>query len=153
MYGRVLGVKILMFGVLLLLGAANQFWLHPRIDALRAAGDDRPLRTILIRQFPAVVALELVLGLSVLLVAPFLHGSARNQAFQAQAAKQAVSPDEHLPKLPKKAAHTSTWVWGTGETLLIVGGLVAGYHASGRLSRRRSVSVAPRQRSLQTADM
>jgi len=30
MYGRVLGVKILIFGTLLLLGAANQFWLHPR---------------------------------------------------------------------------------------------------------------------------
>ena len=49
MYGRVLGVKILIFGTLLLLGVFNQFWLHPRIDALRAAGDERPLRTILAR--------------------------------------------------------------------------------------------------------
>ncbi|MFC7641082.1 CopD family protein [Streptosporangium lutulentum] len=37
MYGRVLGVKILIFGTMLLLGVFNQFWLHPRIEALRAA--------------------------------------------------------------------------------------------------------------------
>jgi putative copper export protein len=48
MYGRVLGVKILLFGGLLL-GGFNQFWLHPRIDALRAAGEARPLRTVLVR--------------------------------------------------------------------------------------------------------
>jgi hypothetical protein len=42
MYGRGLGVKILVFGTLLLLGAFKRFWLHPRIDAPRAAGDDRP---------------------------------------------------------------------------------------------------------------
>src|SRR5262249_37643273 len=82
-YGRVLGVKILIFGVLLLLGAFNQFWLHPRIDALRAAGDVRPLRTVLVREFPVVVTVETLLGMVLLFVAPFLHGSARNQAFQA----------------------------------------------------------------------
>jgi uncharacterized membrane protein len=49
MYGRVLGVKILLFGGLLLLGGFNQFRLHPRIDALRAAGEARPLRTVLVR--------------------------------------------------------------------------------------------------------
>ncbi|WP_392871864.1 copper resistance D family protein [Streptomyces sp. LN499] len=52
MYGRVLGVKILIFGALLLLGVFNQFWLHPRVDALRAAGDERPLRKLLVREFP-----------------------------------------------------------------------------------------------------
>ena len=55
MYGRVLGVKILIFGTLLLLGAANKFWLHPRSEALRAAGDQRPLRAILTRRFPVLV--------------------------------------------------------------------------------------------------
>src|SRR6201999_4249601 len=62
MYGRVLGVKILLFGMLLLLGSANQFWLHPRIQALRAAGDTRPLRVILVRDFPITVALEVLFG-------------------------------------------------------------------------------------------
>jgi putative copper export protein len=47
MYGRTLGVKIIIFGSLLVLGGFNQFWLHPRIEAMRAAGDDRPLRTLL----------------------------------------------------------------------------------------------------------
>jgi hypothetical protein len=45
MYGRVLGVKILIFGTLLALGAASQFWLHPCIEALRAAAPwGRPRR-------------------------------------------------------------------------------------------------------------
>jgi putative copper export protein/methionine-rich copper-binding protein CopC len=87
MYGRVLGVKILIFGALLLLGAVNQFWLHPKIEALRAAGDERPLRAILTRDFRITVAVEVLLGAAVLMVAPFLHGSARNQAFQAHGAR------------------------------------------------------------------
>jgi len=68
------GVKILIFGTLLLLGMANQFWLHPRIEALRAAGDQRGLRQILVTRFPAVIAVELLLGMTVLFVAPFLSG-------------------------------------------------------------------------------
>lgn len=137
MYGRVLGVKILIFGTLLLLGAANQFWLHPRIDALRAAGDDRSLSTILLRRFPAVVALEALLGMSVLFVAPFLHGSARNQAFQADAARAATAPLTKLPKLPVKQAAASTWALGTLETLAVVALMIGGYWLSGRLARRR----------------
>jgi putative copper export protein len=137
MYGRVLGVKILIFGTLLLLGAVNQFWLHPRIEARRAAGDDRPLRTLLVKQFPAVVAVELLLGMSVLFVAPFLHGSARNQAFQAAAAKRATSPDAKLPKLAAKQASASTWVWGTLETVAVVAVMVGGYRVSARMAGRR----------------
>jgi putative copper export protein len=137
MYGRVLGVKILIFGTLLALGAANQFWLHPRIDALRAAGDHRPLRTILVRRFPAVVAVEALLGMAVLFVAPFLHGSARNQAFQADAARNATAPLGKLPKLPAKEVTASTWTLGTLETLAVVAVMVVGYWLSGRLARRR----------------
>ncbi|MBO0883761.1 MAG: hypothetical protein J2P17_26180, partial [Mycobacterium sp.] len=79
------------FGTLLLLGMVNQFWLHPRIQAMRAAGDQRPLRTILARRFPAVVHMELLLGMTVLFVAPFRHGSARNQAFQTNVARRGTS--------------------------------------------------------------
>jgi hypothetical protein len=149
MYGRVLGVKILLFGGLLVLGAANQFWLHPRIEALRAAGDDRPLRTVLARRFPAVVGAEVVLVLALLFVAPFLHGSARNQAFQADAAKHAVpaasGKPAKLPKLGPKHASTATWMEGTAETAAVLAVTVTGYRFSGRLARRRSggVGAAP----------
>ncbi|MEE4540571.1 CopD family protein [Streptomyces sp. V4-01] len=142
MYGRVLGVKILIFGTLLLLGAFNQFWLHPRVDALRAGGDRRPLHSLLARKFPAVVAAETVLGLSVLFVAPFLHGSARNQAYQAGLAAHSAVDLDDLPKLPAKAVSASTWVWGTSETLLVIALMVAGYLLSGRLARRRAAGVA-----------
>ena len=158
MYGRVLGVKLVLFGSLLILGAVNQFWLHPRIDALRAAGDDRPLRTLLARRFPAVVGVEVVLVLALLFVAPFLHGSARNQAYQADAAKHAavasadpanpanpanpVKPAK-LPKLPQKEVSASTWIEGTAETVAVLVVTVAGYRFSGRLARRRAGRAVP----------
>jgi putative copper export protein len=138
MYGRVLGVKILIFGSLLVLGIVNQFWLHPRIEALRAAGDSRPLRTILLRRFPVVVAAELLLGLTVLFVAPFLHGSARNQAYAVSVARHSTAAAALDAKLPPKQATASTWVWGTAETLAVIVVMAAGYRASGRLARRRS---------------
>lgn len=141
MYGRVLGVKILLFGSLLLLGVFNQFWLHPRIDALRTAGDRRPLRTILLRQFPAVVGTEVLLGLTVLFVAPFLHGSARNQAFQADAAEHSTGALDHLPKLAPKVAHASTWAWGTAETLVVIAVMIAAYRLSDHLARRRTATT------------
>ena len=139
MYGRVLCVKILIFGTVLLLGTVNQFWLHPRIEAVRAAGDQRPLRTILARRFPAVVAVELLLGMTVLFVAPFLHGSARNQEFQADAAQHATS-NADLPKIADKRATRSTWVWGTSETVVVVALMVGGYRVSGRLARTRAAA-------------
>ncbi|GAA1288097.1 hypothetical protein Psi02_71920 [Planotetraspora silvatica] len=142
MYGRVLGVKILIFGTMLSLGIFNQFWLHPRIDALRADGDQRRLRTILLRQFPALLAVELLLGMTVLFVAPFLHGSARNQAFQAEAAKHATSPSAELPKIPAKQVSASTWAWGTAETLAVIVVMVAGYRVSGRIARSRTAAAA-----------
>ena len=143
MYGRVLGVKILIFGALLLLGMFNQFWLHPRIEALRAGGDRRPLRTLLLRRFPLVVAVEVLLGLALLFVAPFLHGSARNQAYQARVAEHSAAavPAKELPKLAPKQADASTWIWGTLETLAVVGLMGGGYRYSGRLARRRTAAA------------
>jgi uncharacterized membrane protein len=138
MYGRVLGVKILIFGTMLLLGMVNQFWLHPRISALRTAGDDRPILTLLARRFPVLIALEVLLGLTVMLVAPFLHGSARSQAFQADAAQHATSVTAKLPKLPPKEVSASTWAWGTSETAAVIAVMIAGYGISGRLARRRA---------------
>lgn len=137
MYGRVLGVKILIFGALLVLGVVNQFWLHPRIDALRAAGDERPLRTILMRRFPIVVGVETLLAMALLFVAPFLHGSARNQAYQADVARHATAPIGTLPKLPTKEVTASTWMLGALETLVVIAVMVVGYWISGRIARRR----------------
>jgi putative copper export protein len=131
LYGRTLSVKIVLFGALLLLGVANQFWLHPRIEAARAAGDTRPLRTILLRRFPAVVAVELVLILAILFVAPMLHGSARAQAVQSATGSTAVH-------LPDKQAGPLTWVLGSAETLAVLAVLIAGYRVSGRIARRRA---------------
>jgi len=144
MYGKVLGVKILIFGLLLVLGVVNQFVLHPRIEALRAAGDDRPLRTVLVRQFPVTVAAEVILILAVLMVAPFLHGSARNQAYQADLAKHlpATASTDDLPKLAQKDVSTSTWVYGTLETVAVVGVLAGAYRVSGQVARRRTGRTA-----------
>ncbi|WP_371493891.1 CopD family protein [Kitasatospora sp. NBC_00374] len=143
MYGRVLGVKILIFGGLLLLGMFNQFWLHPRIDALRDDGDQRPLVTVLLRRFPLVVAVEVVLGLALLFVAPFLHGSARNQAYQAKVAEQSAAPipAKKLPKLAAKEVDASTWVWGTAETVAVVALMGGAYRFSGRLARSRAAAA------------
>lgn len=144
MYGRTLGVKILIFGVLLLLGVTNQFFLHPRIEALRAAGDQRTLHAILVRQFPAVVAIELLLGLTVLFAAPFLHGSARNQAYQAQPSVYQGAPADSLPKIPAKQASAATWIEGTAETIAVAAIMIAGYRVSGGLAKRRvRIAVAP----------
>jgi putative copper export protein len=134
MYGRTLLVKVIVFGALLLLGVVNQFWLHPRIEALRAAGDERPLRTILIREFRVTLALEVLFALTVLMIAPFLHGSARNQAFQADAAQQ-LAPGAKLPKIAAKEVSASTWMWGTAETVIVIGLMAGGYRVSGRLAR------------------
>jgi putative copper export protein len=143
MYGRVLGVKILIFGTLLLLGIVNQFWLQPRIEALRASGDDRPLRVLLVREFRVTVGVEALLLLSVLFIAPFLHGSARNQAFQAAAAKHATSATAKLPKIAAKEVSGSTWAWGITETIVVIALMVAGYVVSGRIARRRAATATP----------
>jgi putative copper export protein len=83
LYGRTLLVKLIVVAALVLLGAANQFWLMPRIEAQRVAGDDRGLGHTLVRHFRVTIAAEVLLGLAVLFVAPLLSGSARSQAFQA----------------------------------------------------------------------
>jgi hypothetical protein len=94
------------------------------------------------RQFPVTVALEVLLGLTVLLVAPFLHGSARNQAFQANSAAHAAATVK-LPKLAPKQASASSWIWGTTETIAVVVVMVVGYRASGRMARSRTAATKP----------
>ncbi len=83
LYGRTLLVKLCFVAALVLLGAANQFWLMPKIDGQHATADHGGLRNTLVRHFRLTIAVEVLLGLIVLFIAPLLGGSARNQAFQA----------------------------------------------------------------------
>ena len=129
MYGRVLGVKILIFGTLLLLGIVNQFWLHPRIEALRAAGDDRPLRVLLVREFRVTVGVELLLLLSVLFVAPFLQRLGPQPGLPGRGGQaRDLGHGKKLPKIAAKEVSGSTWAWGITETIVVIAIMVAGYY-------------------------
>jgi copper transport protein len=79
-YGRFLLLKVTLVATLVILGAVNEFVLLPRIARLRAAGDTRSVFAVAVGHFPKVVAIEAVLGTAVLVVVPFLNGSAREQA-------------------------------------------------------------------------
>ncbi len=86
LYGETLLVKLILVLILVGLGAVNQLWLLPRVNALRAEGADGSALAVTLRHFRGVVAAEAVIGLLVLLVVPFLSGSARKQEFERQAA-------------------------------------------------------------------
>jgi hypothetical protein len=79
-------VKLILVLILVGLGAINQLWLLPRVNALRAEGEDGSALAVTLRHFRGVIAAEAVIGLLVLLVVPFLSGSARKQEFERQAA-------------------------------------------------------------------
>ena len=79
-YGRFLLIKLLLVLTLISAGAYNQFLLTPRIAQAHAAGDIGKGFGLTLRHFPAVVTIEAALGLCVLLIVPFLSGSARKQA-------------------------------------------------------------------------
>lgn len=86
LYGETLLVKLILVLILVGLGAINQLWLLPRVNALRAEGEDGTALAVTLRHFRGVIAAEAVVGLLVLLVVPFLSGSARKQEFERQAA-------------------------------------------------------------------
>ncbi|KOU24185.1 hypothetical protein ADK52_14750 [Streptomyces sp. WM6372] len=79
-YGLFLLVKILLVLGMVTAGAVNQFWLMPRIAKARAEDDTSSLLHLTLRHFPKVVWGEVVLGIAVLAVVPFLSGSARSEA-------------------------------------------------------------------------
>jgi putative copper export protein len=86
LYGETLLVKLILVLILVGLGGVNQLWLLPRVDAIRAGGEDGSALSVTLRHFRGVVAAEAVIGLLVILVVPFLSGSARKQEFEAHAA-------------------------------------------------------------------
>ncbi|MFG2691911.1 CopD family protein [Kitasatospora sp. NPDC048407] len=84
-YGIALLVKIFLVLGLVTAGAFNQFWLMPRIERARRADDSTSLFHLTLRHFPKVVWGEVVLGVAVLVVLPFIAGSARSEAGGAKA--------------------------------------------------------------------
>ncbi|MFJ3913570.1 copper resistance D family protein [Streptomyces vinaceus] len=79
-YGLFVLVKILLVLAMVTAGAVNQFWLMPRIVKARRDDDASSLLHLTLRHFPRVVWGEVVLGIAVLAVVPFLSGSARSEA-------------------------------------------------------------------------
>jgi copper transport protein len=79
-YGRFLLVKLLLVLTLILTGAYNEFVLTPRVARAHATGDIGEGFALTLGRFPAVVTAEAALGVGVLLIVPFLAGSARAQA-------------------------------------------------------------------------
>ncbi|WP_030716236.1 copper resistance D family protein [Streptomyces sp. NRRL S-237] len=79
-YGLFVLIKILLVLGMMAAGAVNQFWLMPRIVKAREADDTSSLLHLTLRHFPKVVWGEVALGIAVLVVVPFLSGSARSEA-------------------------------------------------------------------------
>ncbi|CAM3710020.1 CopD family protein [Tsukamurella strandjordii] len=84
-YGRFLLLKIVLVMLMVAAGAYNVRVLIPGIRRARLAGDDAGFVRLALRHFPVVVAAEALAGIAVLLIVPFLSGSARKQADGAAA--------------------------------------------------------------------
>ena len=81
-YGRFLLLKLVLVGSMLGIGAINEAVMLPRIARVRAGGDRRALFALVLEHFPRLVIVEVVLGLGVLTVMPFLNGSSREELGQ-----------------------------------------------------------------------
>jgi copper transport protein len=79
-YGRFLLTKLIIVVTMVSAGAYNQLVLTPRIARLHAKGDLGRGFALTLRHFPVVVTVEALLGSCVLVIVPFLTGSARGQA-------------------------------------------------------------------------
>ena len=78
---------------------------HPPASRLRrAGGDERRLRTILLRQFPALLAVEPPLGMTVLLLRPSCMAWPVTRPSRPETAAHATSVSAELPKIPAKQA-------------------------------------------------
>jgi uncharacterized membrane protein len=86
LYGRSLLVKLVLVAVLVALGGFNHLWLKPRVEGMHATHDGLGINSLVDRHFRGVVAVEVLLGVGVLFVVPYLSGSARNQVFQTKVA-------------------------------------------------------------------
>ncbi|MFF7994483.1 copper resistance D family protein [Kitasatospora xanthocidica] len=124
-YGFALLIKIALVLGLVAAGAVNQFWLMPRIALARRADDTASLRRLTLHHFPKVVWGEVVLGVAVLAVLPFLSGSARTEAGSAKAVSSG-----------------SVFAAGAALVIALAVSLYATAKASEALSRRPVVAPA-----------
>ncbi|OMC28953.1 hypothetical protein A5740_19130 [Mycobacterium sp. GA-1841] len=79
-YGRYLTVKLVLVLALLIAGAYNMRILIPKILSRQAGGDTRSALHLAVGHFPRVVLVEAVTAIGILVVVPFLRGSARSEA-------------------------------------------------------------------------
>ncbi|KXO99235.1 CopD family protein [Tsukamurella pseudospumae] len=84
-YGRYLLIKLVLVATMIGAGVYNVRVLIPAIARARLAGEDDTVVRLALYHFPKVVAAEAVAGVGVLLIVPFLSGSARKQADGAAA--------------------------------------------------------------------
>ncbi|AQT78276.1 hypothetical protein B1R94_02050 [Mycolicibacterium litorale] len=117
-YGRYLAIKLVLVMALLAAGGYNTRVVLPEIRARQRSGDTRGVLRLAAQHFPLVVSAEAALGVGVLIVVPFLHGSARSQAGWPSAGPFDLS------------------VFGTGAVLLAL--IVAAMWAGSRRPLRRS---------------
>lgn len=75
-YGRALTLKLVLFGALIALGGVNLLWLRPRL----ARGDDSAGMS---HRFTSVIAVEVVTGIAVLVVAATLTSLAPSREVRA----------------------------------------------------------------------
>ncbi|MBB4895648.1 copper transport protein [Streptomyces olivoverticillatus] len=122
-YGLFLFVKTLLVLGMVAAGAFNQFWLMPRIARARRADATASLLHLTLRHFPKVVWAEVVLGVGVLAVVPFLSGSARSAGG------------------PAPVATGSIFAVGAALVLTLAASLCMTAKASDALSRRRIAST------------
>ncbi|MFB7615220.1 CopD family protein [Kitasatospora sp. NPDC056181] len=124
-YGIALLVKILLVAGLVTAGAFNQFWLMPRIVRARTTDDTASLLHLTLRHFPKVVWGEVVLGVAVLVVLPYISGSARTEAGS-----------------PKAVSSGTLFAGGAALAIALVVSLYATAKASDALARRGLPSAA-----------
>lgn len=125
-YGIFVLVKILLVLGMVAAGAVNQFWLMPRIVKARQEDDTSSLLHLTLRHFPRVVWGEVVLGIAVLGVVPFLTGSARSEAGS-----------------PPAVSSGSIFAVGALLVLTLVASLYVTVRTSDALARRASAGGRP----------
>jgi putative copper export protein len=121
-YGRLLLAKLIAVLAMVGAGAYNQFRLTPEIARAHAAGDPALGFTLTLRRFPAVVTTEVALGTTVLLIVPFLTGSARAQHGDG----------------PPPTVDTTTFGLGALLVAALIGSLYTAHRVSATLVRNPS---------------
>jgi copper transport protein len=121
-YGRFLLIKLILVAFMIGAGTYNALVLIPRIRRARVGGDERTYVQIALGEFPRVVIAEALAAFAILVIVPFLSGSARTMDGQADA---------------------GPFDWGTfGLGFALVALAVAGCTATIRSLERRDASVA-----------